>query len=55
MNKQYVVIRFNDGKYKVWPDYGDMVWGSPVYEVLDYFPSHKAAKEFVKQRKGGMK
>ena len=51
MNKQYVVIRFNDGKYKVWPDYGDIAWGSPTYEVLEYFSSHKAAREFVKSHK----
>lgn len=49
--KNYVVIKFNDGKYKIWADYGDIAWGSPAYEVLDYFPNHKSAKEFVKQQK----
>ena len=49
--KKYVVIKFNDGKYKIWPDYGDVAWGSPIYEVLDYCPDHKSAREFVKQQK----
>ena len=25
--KNYVVIKFNDGKYKSWRDYGDVTWG----------------------------
>jgi hypothetical protein len=49
--KKYVVVKFNDGKYKIWPDYGDVAWGSPVYEVLDYCPDHKSARGFVKQQK----
>ncbi len=51
MDKQFVVVLFKDGKYKVWPDYGDIAWGSPIYKVLDYFSSQKAAREFVKSHK----
>ena len=52
MDKQFVVVLFKDGRYEVWPDYyGDIAWGSPIYAVLDYFPSHKAAREFVQSHK----
>ena len=52
MQKQFVVVRFlENGKFKIWPDYGE-VWGSPLYEVLDYFDSHKVAQEFIRTKKG---
>ena len=52
MKKQFVVVRFlENGKFKIWPDYGE-VWGSPLYEVLDYFDSHKVAQEFIRTKKG---
>ena len=46
--KMFVVVRFMDGKFKIWKDYGDIAWGSPAYEVLGYFDSHKDARQFVK-------
>ena len=46
-NKSYVVIKFTDGRVKVWRDYGEG-WGSPIYEVLDYFNSYKDARAFAK-------
>ena len=49
----FVVVRFNNGKHKVWPDYGDIAWGSPAYEVLDYFTNHKSAREFIKKERLG--
>ncbi len=49
--KQYVVVRFTDGKYRAWADYGDIAWGSPVYEVLEYLPTYKEALAFIKQHK----
>ena len=48
--KEWVVVRFvKDGKFKIWADYGDMAWGSPLYEVMGYFPNHAAARKFVKE------
>jgi len=32
------------GNIKAWRDYGDVAWGSPLYEVLGYYKgSHKNA------------
>lgn len=45
--KSFVVVKFTDGKIKIWRDHGQ-IWGSPIYEVLDYFDSYKAARTFVK-------
>tara|TARA_R100001369_G_scaffold8874_1_gene21300 strand:+ start:245 stop:421 length:177 start_codon:yes stop_codon:yes gene_type:complete len=36
MEKSWVIVRFNNNSIKVWRDYGE-VWGSVLYEVLDYF------------------
>jgi len=52
--KMFVVVRFNNGKHKIWPDYGDIAWGSPAYEVLDYFTNHKSAREFIKKERSGI-
>ena len=45
--KTWVIVKFNNhienirnnqqNKIKIWRDYGDMAWGSAIYEVLDYF------------------
>lgn len=37
MLKEWVLIKFNDGRLKVWRNYEGDIWGSPLYEVLDYF------------------
>ena len=37
IEKSWVIVRFNDDQIKIWRDYGDNVWGSALYEVLDYF------------------
>ena len=48
--KQCVVVRFiKNGKFKIWADYGDMAWGSPLYEVMGYFSNHAAARKFIKE------
>ena len=57
MNNQYAVIRSDNGKYTICVDWsrskelrcakGDTAWGSPDYQILDYFPAYKIAKEFV--------
>ena len=36
MKRNWVVVRFNNGRVKLWRDYGQ-AWGSPAYEVLGYF------------------
>ena len=54
--KTWVIVKFNNhmenvrlnqvNKIKIWRDYGDIAWGSAIYEVLDYFDgSYKQAKE----------
>jgi len=56
MDKTWVIVKFNNhmenirfnnqNKIKIWRDYGDHVWGSALYEVLDYFDgSYKQAKK----------
>ena len=60
MNNQYAVIRSDNGKYTICVDWsrskelrcasGNMAWGSPTYQVLNYFPTYKAASEFVQQQ-----
>jgi hypothetical protein len=42
MERNYVVVKFTDGRVKVWRDYGE-TWGSPIYEVIGYFDTYKAA------------
>ena len=54
LDRAWVVVKFNDGQYKIWADYGDDVWGSPAYEVLDYFLDYRVAQKAVRQdREGG--
>ena len=55
--KTWVIVKFNDhvhnkrhnqqNQIRIWRDYGDgHVWGSAIYEVLDYFDgSYKDAKK----------
>jgi NAD-dependent oxidoreductase involved in siderophore biosynthesis len=53
MSVQRVVVKFNDGRYKIWADYGQVVWGSPAYEVLDYFPDLPSAREAIRRDRKG--
>jgi hypothetical protein len=64
MGKHWVVIKYvkaiddqyggKVGSYRIWADYDDgHIWDSPLYEVMDYFPSHKEARAAVKQMKNG--
>jgi len=46
MTRNYVVVKFTDGRIKIWRDYGE-IWGSPIYEVLSYFNSYKDAMIFA--------
>lgn len=44
MDKDWVLLKFNNGTLRVWRDYGDVAWGSPLYTVLGYFTgSHRNA------------
>ena len=56
----YVVVRFGDreslnpGQLKIWQSYDpDHIWGSPAYEVLEYFSSRRDAQDFVRAYKEG--
>ena len=43
MEKDWVLLKFNNGTLKVWRDYGDIAWGSPLYEVIGYFTGSYSA------------
>ena len=56
--KEFVVIKFvgaagpkKASQYRAWASYDGDIWGSPIYEVLDYFPTHKAAKAAIRNFK----
>ena len=53
LDRAWVVVKFTDGRYKIWADYGDDVWGSPAYEVLDYFSDYRVAQKAVRQDRRG--
>ena len=53
LDRAGVVVKFTDGRYKIWADYGDDVWGSPAYEVLDYFSDYRVAQKAVRQDRKG--
>jgi hypothetical protein len=53
LDRAWVVVKFTDGRYKIWADYGDDVWGSPAYEVLDYFSDYRVAQKAVRQDRKG--
>ena len=53
LDRAWVVVKFPDGRYKIWADYGDDVWGSPAYEVLDYFSDYRVAQKAVRQDRKG--
>jgi len=46
----FIVVKFvKKGNFKIWKDYDEgHIWGSPVYEVVDYFNSYKDAQNCVK-------
>ena len=49
--KNWVLILYNSGKMVAWRDYGDMAWGSAIYDVLCYYQgSHKDALEYGKNK-----
>ena len=54
--KEFVVIKYveaagpaKEGKYAVWASYEGDIWGSPIYEVIGYFPTCKAARKAVRE------
>jgi hypothetical protein len=65
MDKAWVIVKFNNhphnerhnqqNKIKIWRDYGE-IWGSVIYEVLDYFNgSYKDAKKHSLQYESEVK
>jgi len=53
IDRAWVVVKFNNLRYEIWADYGDDVWGSPAYEVLDYFTDYRVAQKAVRQDREG--
>ena len=53
MTKGWVIVKFSNGKIKVWRDYGDMTWGSAMYEVLGYFDGNYADAKRYSLKLGG--
>tara|TARA_R110002020_G_scaffold267819_2_gene482990 strand:+ start:800 stop:979 length:180 start_codon:yes stop_codon:yes gene_type:complete len=56
--KEYVVVKFSEaasstkeGQYKAWASYDGDIWGSPLYEVIDYYPTYKKAQEAIRDMK----
>ena len=56
--KEFVVIKYveaagpaKEGKYAVWASYEGDIWGAPIYEVIGYFPTCKAARKAVREMK----
>lgn len=47
MDKQWVVLKFINGRIEIVADYGDYAWGSPLYEVIGYYPTRRAAKQGI--------
>lgn len=45
--KQWVVLKYLNGRYVVVVDYGDYAWGSALYEVLGYWPTASEARDAV--------
>ena len=42
--KHYVIIKMlKTNIIKIWADYSDTIWDSPIYEVLDYEIDYKTA------------
>ena len=52
--KHYVIIKMlKTNIIKIWVDYFDTTWDSPIYEVLDYEKDYKTAlKKARKFREG---
>lgn len=48
IQRKWVVIRFTNGKIKLWRDYGHVAWGSPAYTVLGYITgAYHNARRYV--------
>ena len=43
-DKYYTILRFNNGRIKIEPTYGDHIWDSPIYEIVDYADTYKEAQ-----------
>jgi hypothetical protein len=48
-DKYYTVLKFANnsseaGKVVIWATYGDHIWDSPIYEIVDYADTYKEAQ-----------
>ena len=54
VDKHYTVIKFGSnsdtpGKVVIWPTYGDHIWGSPIYKVIDHADTYRNAQSIARQ------
>ena len=54
--KEFVVIKFvkaagYKNPYRIWASSPDDIRGSPIYQVIDYFPTYKEAQAAVRAMK----
>ena len=53
----YVILKFNSssnipGKVVIQATNLDHIWGSPVYEVIDYADTYREAQKIARQTRG---
>ncbi len=48
-DKYYTILKFNNGKVKIEPTYGDHIWDSPIYTVIDYANTYKEAQYIARK------
>ena len=50
-DKYYTILRFNNGRVKIEPTYGNHVWDSPIYTVVDYADTYKEAQYIARRER----
>lgn len=48
-DKYYTILKFNNGKVKIEPTYGNHIWDSPIYAVVDYADTYKEAQAIARK------
>ncbi len=58
MSKYFTLLKFNKNHpqnknkknlFEIWESYDDqIIWGSPLYEIIEYFDTRKQAQNFLK-------
>ena len=53
----YVILKFNNssnykpGKVVIWSTWDDHIWGSPIYEVIDYADTYREAQKIARENR----